>query len=97
MAKPTKSVWARAFTLGNVDRREASASACCGEGLPKTLVMSPFGRVLVFSSTVLAVATAPKSQPARVYGTQGAGAVVPDGVTMFGTVGVLKAETGSVQ
>jgi hypothetical protein len=49
----------------------------------------------VFSSTVFAVATAPKSQPALVNGTHGAGAFVPVGVTMFGTVAV--AVTGSVQ
>ena len=73
------------------------ASVAWGDGLPKTLVMSPLGPVPVFSSTVFAVATAPKSQPARVYGTHGAGAFCPVGVTMFGTVGVLVAETGSVQ
>ena len=50
-----------------------------------------------FSRTVLAVATSPTSQPARVNGTHGAGAVRPSGVTMFGTVGVLAADTGSVQ
>ena len=73
------------------------ASVACGDGLPKTLVMSPVGPVPVFSSTMLAVATAPTSQPARVYGTHGAGAFAPVGVIMFGTVGVFGAETGSVQ
>ena len=34
----------------------------------------PGGPVPVFSRTMFASATAPKSQPARVYGTQGAGA-----------------------
>ena len=51
----------------------------------------------LFSRTVFAVATPPQSQPARVNGTHGAGALAPVGVTMFGTVGVFDAETGSVQ
>ena len=42
---------------------------------------------------MFALATAPTSQPARVYGTHGAGAFVPSGVTMLGMV----PETGSVQ
>ena len=33
----------------------------------------------MFSSTVLAVATSPMSQPARVNGTQGAGVTVSGG------------------
>src|SRR6476620_5581317 len=98
MAKPTKSVWAlaRAVVLGGAVA-DSIASVPCGDGLPKTLVMSPLAEVPVFSRTVFAVATAPKSQPARVYGTHGAGAFAPVGVIMFGTVGVLVAETGSVQ
>src|SRR6476620_12249147 len=97
MAKPTKSVWAvaRAAVLGGA-AADSIASVAGGDGLPKTLVMSPFGPVPVFSRTVFAVATAPKSQPARVYGTHGAGAFLPSGVTMFGTVSAL-ATTGSVQ
>src|SRR5262249_59889835 len=38
--------------------------------------MSPPGPVAVFSRTTFASATAPKSQPARVYGTHGAGVVL---------------------
>lgn len=75
---------------------DATASLNCGDGLPNTFVMSPEGPVPVFSSTVFAVATAPKSQPARVYGTHGAGAFLPSGVIMFGTVGAF-ATIGSVQ
>src|SRR5215470_8238510 len=93
---PTKSVCAlaRAAVPGGA-AAEATASFHCGEPAPKTLVMSPLGPVPVFSSTVLAVATAPKSHPARVNGTHGAGALTPVGVTMFGTVVVAVA--GSVQ
>ena len=53
-------------------------AACSGVGPPLTITALPF------SSTVFAVATAPKSQPAVVYGTHGAGAFAPLGVTMFG-------------
>src|SRR5262250_1630419 len=93
---PTKSVCAlaRAAVPGGA-AAEATASFHCGEPAPNTLVMSPLGPVPVFSSTVLAVATAPKSHPARVNGTHGAGALSPLGVTMFGTVVVGAA--GSVQ
>ena len=67
--------------------RAVSASFHCGEPVPKTFVMSPEAAVPMFSSTMFAVATAPKLQPALVYGTHGAGAFGPVGVTMFGTVG----------
>ena len=97
MAKPTKSVWARArAAVPDGAAADAFASVACGDGLPNTLVMSPLALVLVFSRTVLAVATAPKSQPARVYGTHGAGAFFPSGVTMFGTLSAA-GTTGSVQ
>ena len=43
-----------------------------GESGPNTFGMS----TAVFSSSTFAVATAPTSQPARVYGTQGAGVIV---------------------
>jgi len=46
-------------------------------------VMSPPGPVPVFSSTMFADATAPKSHPARVYGTHGAGVVL--GVPVAGS------------
>src|SRR5262249_24174046 len=101
MAKPIKSVCGFALALalagGFGKAGAASAWACCGEGLPNTFVMSPVGPVPVFSSTMLAVAMAPTSQPARVNGTHGAGAFSPSGVIMFGTVGVLVADTTSVQ
>ena len=50
-----------------------SASLASGECAPNTCGTS--GRV--FSSSVSAPATVPKLQPARVYGTQGAGAFLP--------------------
>ena len=66
-AKPTKSVCARARAAVPAGAAlEASASFHSGEPCPKTLVMSPLGPVEVFSSTTFALATAPKSQPARV-------------------------------
>ena len=40
--------------------------------------------VVLFSSSMFAVPTPPKSQPARVNGTHGAGVVLPVSVTMFG-------------
>src|SRR5215475_8973013 len=99
MAKPTKSALALALAFSVVlgRRRAASAAACCGEGLPKIFVMSPVAVVFVFSRTMLALAMAPPSHPARVKGTQGAGTLLPSGPTMLGTVGVPGAETGSVQ
>src|SRR5262249_19476297 len=98
MAKPTKSVCALArAAVPDGAAFESTASFHCGEPEPKTLVMSPVGPVPVFSSTMFAEAMAPTSQPARVYGTHGAGAFIPSGVIIFGTVGVLVAETESVQ
>src|SRR5262245_24915910 len=110
---PTKSVWAscRSFVpAGAAFEADASHhSGWIGSGqdaaAPKTLVMSPFGPVLVFSRTTFASATAPKSQPARVYGTQGAGVFlgVPlsgSAVTMFvsGSAGGMPvSSTRSVQ
>ena len=88
MAMPTKSV-----------------SPCCGlatvsfhsdEPWPKTCVMSPVGLVPLFSSSMFAVPTPPTSQPARVYGTHGAGVVLPPVVIMFG-FGSSVASTWSVQ
>ena len=50
---------------------------------------------------MLAVPAAPKLQPARVYGTQGAGAFLPDALSMlnFVSVGleVVGSKMGSVQ
>src|ERR671937_1712017 len=77
-----------------------ATSAASGEPAPKTVGMS----IAVFSRIVFAVATAPKSQPARVYGTHGAGAILPFSLIISGVVsngGVLDCEggvnTGAVQ
>jgi hypothetical protein len=101
---PTKSVWAiRRSLVPDGAALAAVASFHSGELAPKTLVMSPLGPVPVFSRTTLASATAPKSQPARVNGTHGAGAlrgVPPSPVTMFGSRsagGVPLSSTRSVQ
>src|SRR5262249_16941663 len=80
------------FAGAAFDASASHHSGCAGSGQaavdPKTLVMSPFGPVPVFSRTTLASATAPKSQPARVYGTHGAGVFLGSplswsGVTIF--------------
>ena len=74
IARPTKSVCARlrAAVLAGA-AFDAAASFHSGEPVPNTFVMSPAGPVPVFSSTTFADAVAPQSQPARVYGTHGAG------------------------
>ena len=87
---PTKSVKARFGFAWN--------SLYSGEGLPNTFGMSNE----LFSSTMLAVATAPTLQPARVNGTQGAGALLPSAVSMLYCVSVGEAgsdgsNSGSVQ
>src|SRR5262249_9114613 len=69
----------------------ADTSAASGEPGPKTVGMS----VPMFSRTVFAVATAPKSQPARVNGTHGAGAFLPSAVSMLYVVSVGVAVVGS--
>src|SRR5262245_21790892 len=89
-AKPTKSVKA---SLGL-----AVNSAYSGEPGPNTSGMSK----LLFSKTMLAVEMAPKSQPARVKGTHGAGALCPSAVSMLKVVSVGEAgragsKIGSVQ
>ena len=76
IAKPTKSVCAsRRAGVPAGAAFDASASFHSGEPAPKTFVMSPVASVLVFSSTVFATPTLPTSQPARVNGTHGAGAL----------------------
>src|SRR5690349_5953259 len=60
----------------------AITSAASGEPAPNTVGMS----IAVFSRMVFAVATAPKSQPARVNGTHGAGATLPFSLIMVGVV-----------
>src|SRR5689334_23696927 len=84
MAMPTKSAWAFVGLL--------VASAASGEPAPNTCVMSD----VVFSSSMFAVPTPPKSQPARVYATHGAGAVFWPSDTMFGN-GSAGPSTASVQ
>src|SRR5919201_5761338 len=101
---PTKSVCARfrAAVPGGA-AFDACASSHSGEPAPKTFVMSPAGVVAVFSSTTFASAVAPQSQPARVYGTQGAGAffgvpLSPLTMLKFGSVGTaLTSSVRSVQ
>src|SRR5712691_7417260 len=69
----------------------AAAATRTGVGPPVTKTAP------LFSRTAFAVATPPQSQPARVNGTHGAGAVAPLGEIMFWTVGVPAADIGSVQ
>jgi hypothetical protein len=57
----------------------AATSAASGEPGPNTFGTSG----PMFSSTVLAVATAPQLHPARVNGTQGAGSLRPLAVIML--------------
>src|SRR5205814_3220439 len=88
MAMPTKS--ANAWPGFDV------TSAASGEAGPNAVGMS----IAVFSKTVFAVATAPKSQPARVYGTHGAGAILPFSLIISGVVSVVLppgSKSGAVQ
>src|SRR2546430_13668718 len=71
-----------------------SAKACPGFDLtsaassdpePNTVGMS----INVFSRIVFAVATAPKSHPARVNGTHGAGAILPFSLIISGVKSVV--------
>src|SRR5712691_3848772 len=68
-----------------------ATSAASGEPGPKTVGMS----IAVFSRMVFAVATAPKSQPARVKGTHGAGAILPFSLIISGVKSVWPDGTGS--
>jgi hypothetical protein len=77
---PTKSVWARMFAaVPRGAAAEAAASAASGEPVPKTV-----GMLKELSSSMLAVDTPPTSHPARVNGTQGAGAFLPFGASISG-------------
>src|SRR5262245_61023866 len=75
----------------------AATSAASGEPAPNTVGMS----MAVFSNTVLAAATIPTSQPARVNATQGAGAMRPSSLIISGVVSdgveVLGSKRGAVQ
>jgi hypothetical protein len=73
------------------------ASWASGEPGPNTFGTS----TATFSRTMLADPITPTSHPARVKGTQGAGAFRPSGVTMFGEgsggVGLVGSKMPSVQ
>ena len=74
----------------------AATSAASGDEGPKTVGMS----MAVFSRIVFAVATAPKSQPARVNGAHGAGATLPFSLIIVGVVSVVVpagSKSGAVQ
>src|SRR5256712_14164973 len=62
----------------------AVTSCACGEFGPNTVGIS----IAVFSSMEFAVATVPTLQPAREYGTQGAGAVWPEAANRLYLVSV---------
>src|SRR5512140_3191186 len=74
----------------------AATSVASGEPAPRTVGIS----MAVFSSTVLATPTAPKSQPLRVKGTHGAGAILPFSLIISGVVSVVLpagSKRGAVQ
>src|SRR5262249_49825794 len=72
-------------------------SAASGEFAPNTVATS----MAVFSRIMLAPATTPTLQPARVYGTHGAGAIFPSSLIIVGVVSVgvvvLGSKSGAVQ
>src|SRR5262249_39004538 len=72
--------------------RFARTSAASGDDAPNTLATSGD----TFSSSMLAIATAPTLHPARVNATHGAGAFLPSAVIMLG-LGSVVALTTSVQ
>ena len=78
---------------------EATAWLHSGEPVPNASDMSPKGPVPVFSSSMFASEMAPKSQPARVNGTHGAGVVFCPSVIMFGSASLspVASSTRSVQ
>src|SRR5712691_9958444 len=94
---PTKSLNAWQLGVESLHPGSDETSSACGDPAPKTVGMS----VAMFSSTVLAVATCPTLQPARVYGTHGAGAFLPSAVSMLYLVSVgadvVGSKIGSVQ
>src|SRR5207253_9934851 len=100
IAIPTKSVsaFARAAVPDGA-AFEANASLHSGEPVPNASDMSPKGPVPVFSSSMFASEIAPKSQPARVNGTHGAGVFFCASVTMFGngSFAPVESSTRSVQ
>src|SRR6266481_4086532 len=74
MAMPRKSALAlsRSFVL--------FASMPSGDVAPNTVLTSAG----MLSNSILATENAPTSQPARVYGTHGAGAVLPSSLIISG-------------
>src|SRR5690349_23721948 len=74
---------------------EATSAASADPG-PNTVGLS----IAVFSRTVLAVAIEPTSQPCRVNGTHGAGAILPFSLIISGVVSVVLpagSNSGAVQ
>src|SRR6202041_2417051 len=71
---PRKSAWALSLSAGLL------ASMPSGEVAPNTGLTSP-GMV---SNSMLATENAPTSQPALVYGAQGAGAVLTSSLSISG-------------
>src|SRR5215471_2484802 len=74
MAIPRKSAFALSRSAGLL------ASIPSGEVAPKTVLTSAG----MLSNSILATEKAPTSQPARVKGTHGAGAVLPFSLTICG-------------
>src|SRR5438094_7639605 len=100
IAMPTKSVsdFARAAVPDGA-AFDATASFHSGDPVPKASLMSPKGPVPVFSNSILAADTPPKSQPARVNGTQGAGVFFWPSETILGNGSLtpVVSSTRSVQ
>src|ERR1700742_1694859 len=71
---PRKSACALSFNAGLL------ASTPSGDVAPNTVFTSPG----IVSNSILATENPPTSQPARVNGTQGAGAVVPSSLSISG-------------
>src|SRR6266851_7738097 len=94
---PTKSLNAWQSIVCKWHPGSNETSLAWGDPAPKTVGMS----VAMFSSTVFAVATWPTLHPARVKGTQGAGAFIPSAVSMLNLVSVglevVGSKIGSVQ
>ena len=71
---PLRAMDEDALEIGDrLGRGSLAASMACGELGPNTLLMS----LVTFSNSIFAIEKAPTSQPARVNGTQGAGAFLP--------------------
>src|SRR5262249_23177624 len=84
MPMPTKSA---NVCVAGVPGLSPAAWIASGEPAPKTVAMS----IPVFSRIVFAAPTAPKSHPARVKGTHGAGATLPFSLIIVGAKSVWAA------